>query len=258
MNRALALGHYRDVKYHPFEGVDRELAGILGGSLTVDCTEDYGALNGANLLGYQLFISYAEFSDTPVAPEQEAALLSYVAQGGGLLAIHNGISLQRNPALASLLGARFTGHPPYGPLPVAASGEGELHPIARGLAPFVIDDEPYRFELSSLLKPTVLLEYEHEGGRWPAAWAHGFGLGRVVYLMPGHSHSSFLHPAYRELILRAGLWAAGLEAGAAGGGRAAAAASAGPDSDAATGGTRTGAPGADRAAEAAGTEGSER
>lgn len=206
MNRALALGQYRNAKYHPFEGVDSELAGIFEGNMTVDCTDDYGALNAAKLSGYRLLISYAEFSDTPVAPEREAALLAYVAQGGGLLAIHNGISLQRNPALASLLGARFTGHPPYGPLPVAASGEP--HPITEGLVPFVIDDEPYRFDMSPLMKSSPLLEYEHEGERWPAGWAHRFGLGRVAYLMPGHSRSSFLHPSYRALLLRAGLWAA--------------------------------------------------
>jgi uncharacterized protein len=43
----------------------------------------------------------------------------------------------------------------------------------------------------------------------PAGWADFFGLGRIVYLMPGHTIKPFRHPAYREIIHRSGLWAAG-------------------------------------------------
>lgn len=207
-NRALALGHYTDARYHPFAGVDQELEGIFEGRINVRSTDEYALLRPEQLADYRLFISYAEFVSEKLTPGQTASLLSFVAQGGGLLAVHNGISLQRNHELAGMIGARFTHHPPFTALPVHIR-EPE-HPIMQGLEPFVIDDEPYRFDFSPLLETTILAEYEHEGQRWPAAWAHAYGLGRIVYLMPGHQLSAFQVDAYRRLIRNAGLWAAGL------------------------------------------------
>ncbi|MBT2293077.1 hypothetical protein J7E73_28985 [Paenibacillus albidus] len=43
-----------------------------------------------------------------------------------------------------------------------------------------------------------------------AAWCHRFGLGRVVYLMPGHHLPSFSVEPFRRMIKRGGLWAANL------------------------------------------------
>lgn len=80
----------------------------------------------------------------------------------------------------------------------------------KGIEDFIIDDEPYRFDMYPHYQTTILAEYEHEGKKWPAAWAHEFGLGRVVYLMPGHQLSAFHVQPYRDLILRGGLWSAKL------------------------------------------------
>jgi type 1 glutamine amidotransferase len=206
--KALALGHYEDAKYHPFQGVDKELELIFKERIDVACTDRYDKLETSELAKYRLFISFAEFmEEQPLPATQVAALLSYVANGGGLLAIHNGISLQRNDELACMLGGRFTSHPPLTTLPITPTDND--HPILHGLDSFAIDDEPYRFDMNPLMTATVLAEYEHEGRRWPAAWAHSYGLGRVVYLMPGHGLSSFSVEAYRRFILNAGLWAAG-------------------------------------------------
>ena len=69
-------------------------------------------------------------------------------------------------------------------------------------------EEPYQFDLDNLAETTLLLEYESEGRQWPAAWAHKYGLGRVVYLSPGHRPATFRIPIYRNLISRSALWAA--------------------------------------------------
>lgn len=76
------------------------------------------------------------------------------------------------------------------------------------LTDFTIDEEPYRFELSPHETTVVFAEYEHDGQRWPAAWAHPYGSGRVVYLMPGHHLPSFRIESVRHLIRESGLWAA--------------------------------------------------
>ncbi|MNY53464.1 Trehalose utilization [compost metagenome] len=72
-----------------------------------------------------------------------------------------------------------------------------------------MDEEPYRFEFDPFAKVEILLTYTHEGKEWPAAWARSYGLGRVVYLMPGHHSPSFQSETYGKWIQSAGLWAAG-------------------------------------------------
>ncbi|TFE29528.1 ThuA domain-containing protein [Cohnella luojiensis] len=204
--RALALGNYSDAIYHPFEGVDKEIEQIFREKIDVRSTGDYGMLKEEYLEPYRLFISYTEFVEEKLSPARTAALLSFVARGGGFLAIHNGISLQRNQELAVMIGGKFTGHPDFTSLPVSIRQPN--HRIMDRVESFTVDDEPYRFEFDPFIRTTVLAEYEHEGEKWPAAWTHEFGLGRIVYLMPGHQLSSFKVEAYRKLILNAGLWAA--------------------------------------------------
>lgn len=208
MIKALAVGSYSEVKYHPFAGVDKELQGILEQDMEVTCTEDLTVFNKETLSSYDLVISYNEFSDHRLPQDQVAALLSYVADGGGLLVIHNGISLQSNQELGLMLGAQFTHHPEYTALSVAIT-EPE-HPIMNGIKDFVIDEEPYYFEKYPYLNTTVLAEYPHAGAMRQAAWCHEFGLGRVVYLMPGHHLPSFSVEPFRQMIRQGGLWAAAI------------------------------------------------
>lgn len=206
--QALALGSYSEVKYHPFAGVDREIEQIFAGDLQVHSSEDHGLLHKETLSDYKLVISYTEFSDEKIPAEQSGALLSYVAGGGGLLVVHNGISLQRNQELGAMLGAHFTHHPAFTSLQMSISARE--HPIMQGIEEFVITDEPYYFERHPYFETTVLAEYPHEGAMRQAAWCHEFGLGRVVYLMPGHHLPSFSVEPFRQMIRRGGLWAAGL------------------------------------------------
>ncbi|MFC5470625.1 ThuA domain-containing protein [Cohnella suwonensis] len=204
--QALALGNYSDAIWHPFAGIDKEIEGIFAGNIDVRSTGDYGMLKEEYLAPYRLFISYTEFLEEKLPQDRVAALLSFVAKGGGFLGIHTGISLQRNQELASMIGGRFTHHPDYATLPVNIIEPN--HRIMDRVEPFVVTDEPYRFDFDPYIRTTILAEYEHEGQKWPAAWTHEFGLGRIVYLMPGHDLSAFKVEAYRKLILNAGLWAA--------------------------------------------------
>lgn len=206
--RALAFGSYTEVKYHPFAGVDQEFKQLLSPDLQVEVSEDYGLLNQENLAGCRLVVAYTEFSDIKIAPAHSGALLSYIAGGGGLLVVHNGISLQRNQELGAMLGGYFTHHPAYTSLHLNIT-EPE-HPIMKGIGDFTMEDEPYYFDMHPYFETTVLAEYPHDGAMRQAAWCHEFGLGRVVYLMRGHHLPSFSVEPFRQMIRRGGLWAAGL------------------------------------------------
>lgn len=206
--KALALGSYSEVKYHPFAGVDRELEQIFANDLQVHSSEDLRLLQAETLSDYKLVISYIEFSEEKIPAEQSGALLSYVAGGGGLLVVHNGVSIQRNQELGTMIGAHYTHHPEFTSLQMSIPARE--HPIMQGIEDFAMDEEPYYFEKHPYFESTVLAEYPHGGAMRQAAWCHEFGLGRVVYLMPGHHLPSFSVEPFRQMIRRGGLWAAGL------------------------------------------------
>ena len=192
-------------QYHPLKGVDEQLSSILEGEVALSRTEDYDVFRSEGLAGLDLCISYADRWEAPLTPEQMAGILGFVAAGGGLLVIHNGISSQSRSEFAPLVGARFTGHPAYAKLAFQVSAP--THPIMAGAEPFEMEDEPYRFEFDSFAARTVLMQYAHDGTLWDAAWAREWGLGRVVYLAPGHTAGSFGHPAFRRIVSQSARWA---------------------------------------------------
>ncbi|ANS76868.1 glycosyl hydrolase [Paenibacillus yonginensis] len=207
--KTLLLGDQEQASYHPLEEVRETLTALLGTDFQVEAAEDRSHLSAdrLSLSEYGLCISYTDSWQRAPHAREIAGLIQYVAGGGGLLAIHNGISLQAAPELAQLIGGKFTGHPKYTGLEFSLT-EAE-HPVSSGLQGFMLDEEPYRFELDPLAQVEVLLTYSHEGQEWPAAWARNYGLGRVVFLMPGHHLPSFQHEGYRQWIVQAARWAAG-------------------------------------------------
>ena len=127
--------------------------------------------------------------DRPIAEQAALRLIGKVERGGGLLVLHQGISLQARPELARLIGGRFIGHPPAGELRFRLPDSDES---------WTMTDEPYRFE--DVAGVTPLLEYEYEGTWWLAGWEHAVGAGRVIYLMPGHVPENYRDARYAALI----------------------------------------------------------
>ncbi|GGH28427.1 ThuA domain-containing protein [Paenibacillus segetis] len=202
--KALLIGNNGDALYHPLFAVQNQLQTIFSGEIDVVPSDDYDQLLATNLKHYELCISYADRWSSPTSDAQMAGLLSYVANGGGLLVLHNGISLQARHEGAQLVGARFTGHPASDNLKFEF--EAVDHPILQNCIPFEMIEEPYRFEFGVLSERELLMSYIHEGKRWAAAWTQRVGLGNVVYLMPGHELTSFQHPEYSKLLVNAARW----------------------------------------------------
>lgn len=204
--KALLLGSYTHPKFHPLQGIDKQVTHLLNDMFTVQCTENHKMLHESNLYPYELCIAYSDLWDEKVSPRQTAGLLSYVSGGGGLLVLHNGITLANRYELAQLIGARFDGHPPMRSLSFVPTDT--QHDIVEGVEPFELEEEPYRFIFDPFTERTVLLQYDADGELYPAAWCHTYGIGRVVFLMPGHHEPSFLQPQLRAVITQAAKWAA--------------------------------------------------
>ncbi|WP_159887741.1 ThuA domain-containing protein [Paenibacillus puerhi] len=204
---ALLIGNNHDAPYHPLNAIQERLIEILRDSVQVNATDDTTKLKQASINQYDLLISYRDNWKQALAAEEAAGVLQFVANGGGLLVIHNGISMQASPELCQLIGAKFTGHPAYTSLPFQVTAIE--HPLMDGLKGFVMDEEPYRFELDPFAEVEILLTYRHEEQDWPAAWTRPYGMGRVVFLAPGHHLPSFLHEEFGRWILHSAKWAAG-------------------------------------------------
>ncbi|ULL14739.1 ThuA domain-containing protein [Paenibacillus sp. H1-7] len=204
--RILIIGDDHLGAWHPLELVQNELEKILGGEFRLTVTRNYDYLSTLNTSEYAAVISYADIWTRKLTSGQIAGLLRFVAGGGGLLAIHNGISLAGSYELLQVIGAKFVTHPPYQKLHFYRIMNE--HPLLEGVADFTIEEEPYQFEFDPFTPRTVLIEYEYHGKRWPSMWEHNYGLGKVVYLHPGHRADSFKPEAIQRLILNSVRWIA--------------------------------------------------
>ncbi len=204
MKKAILIGDYEKAPYHSLKGIDEAVSAIIKEHFEVFYTADYDYFEESHLSPYDLLILYVDFGNEPLTPQQVAGIQTFVSRGGGILVLHNGISVGGKYELAQLIGAKFAGHPEYQTLKFSMIGN---HPITVGLDHFTMDEEPYLFELDNFTEKTVIMAFELDGQMMPAAWTLTYGMGKLVYLVPGHHLQSFENETYNEIILRSCLWA---------------------------------------------------
>ena len=166
-------------------------------------TEETTALNPATLAKYDALMIYA--NHTTITPDQEKALLDYVAGGKGFLPIHSAsFCFQNSPAYIELVGAQFQKH-----------GTGEFtaeivkpdHPVMKDVTPFNAWDETYVHTKHNPDR-TILMERVDAAGREPWTWVRTHGKGRVFYTASGHDERVWGNPMFQRLIKNAVVWAA--------------------------------------------------
>ena len=171
--------------------------------IDVAYTADPNDLNAANLAKYDALLIYA--NHTTITPDQERALLDFVAGGKGFLPIHSAsFCFQNSPAYIALVGAQFQKH-----------GTGEFtaeivkpdHPVMAGVTPFQAWDESYVHTKHNPDR-TILMERVDAAGREPWTWVRTHGQGRVFYTASGHDERVWGHPMFQRLIRNAVVWAA--------------------------------------------------
>lgn len=202
--KGIVVGDYLSAPYHPLKNIENELSEILSDKIDLTFTEDRNKIEREELSKFDICILYVDCWNKKLELKEISGLLCFVASGGGLLVIHNGISYQSNIEFSQLVGAKFIGHPPYHKLFYKVS-ETE-HPILEGVHDFEMDEEMYNFELDNFCDKEILLTASDGISYSPAAWVKRFGNGRVVYLAPGHDINSFKNDSFRSLIRNSALW----------------------------------------------------
>jgi len=197
---------YTNLQWHPGDGVDRELEDILGQEFDLTFSEHYESLNPDDMKHYDAIILYTDqWADkTITVPAMAANFLTYVANGGSLMVLHNP-SIAFDNELAQMVGARFKMHPPY--CRIDYVNLKPEHAIMQGIESFSLEDELYQLHFDHLTKRTVLLGQMRSGIAMPAAWISEFGLGRVIYIVPGHNRETFRNLQIRQLVRQSARWA---------------------------------------------------
>jgi type 1 glutamine amidotransferase len=222
VTRVLILRH----PHHGFDACADVIARHLGeeSDLTVTVTADEGDISSAGLADQDVVIigsglthrvgapgAPETYYEQAFAPDQERALLAFVADGGGFIGLHiTGWYLGEE--LVKMVGGSANLHPPAEQTPVieVAIAEPE-HAIARGVADFSLrDDELYLPAWSN--HATVLATAPYADRPVAVMWAHHYGLGRVFYSSPGHLPKTYEEKPMRQIMAGAARWCAGTEA----------------------------------------------
>ncbi|MCC9606544.1 ThuA domain-containing protein [Blastopirellula sp. JC732] len=196
-------GHHR-----PADRAAQMIPAMKERGINIEYTEDVNALNKERLSRYDGLMIYANIEE--ISPDQEAALLDYVAKGGALIPLHCATYCFLNsPAYVDLVGGQFQKH--GGEVFSTVIAEPN-HPIMKGFHGFQSWDETYIHHRHNEQNRTVL-EYRVKGGQAdgktqePWTWIRTQGAGRVFYTAWGHDARTWGNPGFLNLVERGVRWA---------------------------------------------------
>lgn len=200
--------------HHDFAGFAGAFGEMTGGDgVTITASYDGDALLGLDESGVNVVALYTCLGgaqkDGVVAedftPEQTAGLRRSVEAGGGLLALHAATVLREsNSAMRGLIGGRFLSHPPR--FDFTVSPLARRHPITDGVGAFGVHDEFYMQAVDDGI--AIHMTAEDRGVVHPMVWTKPAGAGRVVYIAPGHTASTWANPSFRRLLRQSVAWLA--------------------------------------------------
>jgi len=159
----------------------------------VVATEDPAVFSPDGLAGVDAVVFLMTTGDV-LDEDQQAALETYVEQGGGFAGVHSAADTEYDwPWYGELVGAWFRSHPAVQPGEVAVADAD--HPsTARLPARWTATDEWYDFRRNVRGVAHVLLTIDEStytggamGGDHPIAWCRDVGLGRSWYTALGHT-----------------------------------------------------------------------
>jgi type 1 glutamine amidotransferase len=160
-------------------------------------------------------VLYDMVQDLPEARRKNAR--QFLESGRGMVVLHHAIASYQDWRWwwEEVVGGRYLLKPDLG-MPASSYRHDEEmlvtpvgeHPITAGIGQFYIADETYKGMWRSE-KIAPLLETRHDRNDRVVAWVSPYEKSRVVYIQLGHDRMAHNHPAFRKLVHRAILWAAG-------------------------------------------------
>lgn len=165
--------------------------------------------------GYDAILLY-DF-EMAITEEQKNAFEKAFGEGRGLIVLHHALCSHPGwPKYREIAGGQFL-FEAQADLPQSTyKGDQQItyepvdpnHPITKGIVPFNVVEEPYKF----VFRPenaVPLLKANHPESDEVVAWSTQYQKSRVVAIEPGHGGDIFDHPEYRKLIAQTIRWVAG-------------------------------------------------
>jgi uncharacterized protein len=165
--------------------------------------------------GRNIFIDALGKDRSDEAAALEKSVIDFVADGGGLVAIHGAIVFLNNSReFGEVLGGAFAFHPAQ--QEVTVNLVDPEHPLVKafGGKPLVHVDEPYLFKgayESKNFRPLLVMDTDklNCGKRQKdvqadvryVSWIKKHGKGRVFYCSPSHNAQSFSNPKLLQFML---------------------------------------------------------
>ena len=170
--------------------------------IELDYTESLDDLNPAKLTGYDCLMIYANW--TRISPDQEQALLDFVAHGGGFVPLHcASYCFLNSPKYIELVGGQFKTHGTGVFQETIVKGD---HPVMKGLSPIESWDETYVHTRHNTNR-VVLAERRDDQGAEPYTWVRESGQGRVFYTAWGHDERTWSNAGFLALVENGIRWA---------------------------------------------------
>jgi putative membrane-bound dehydrogenase-like protein len=201
-------GHHR-----PAERVPELMAALGDKGINLTYTDRLEDLNAENLAKYDGLLIYANWDS--IAPQQEKALIDFVAGGKGLIPVHCASYCFRNSTeYIKMVGGQFWRHrmDTIQTLTVQPN-----HPAIMGLKPFKAYDETYlheKLQADNNILAVRDIKADQEKDRpgqktEPYTWTRNYGKGRVFYTAYGHDQRTWNVPGFQDLMEQGILWAVG-------------------------------------------------
>jgi hypothetical protein len=199
-------GHHR-----PAERFQQLQPVMLERGIELTYTDRPDDLNAPALAKYDGLLIYANIDQ--ITPDQEKALLDYVASGRGFIPLHCASYCFRNSdKYVELVGAQFRRHETGVFRSIVTAPD---HPLVRGYGGFESWDETYVHTRHNDQDRVVLEVREEAGQREPWTWVRTHGRGRVFYTAWGHDERTWGNPGFHNLLERGIRWAVGQDPAAA-------------------------------------------
>lgn len=190
-------GHRPAARYAIIEPV------LTNHNIEITYTESMDDLNPGRLARVDCLLIYANV--TRISPEQEKAMLDFVAGGGGLVPIHcASFCFQNSSNYVDLVGAQFQRH---GTGVFKETIINSDHPVMKGLTEIESWDETYVHRRHNTNR-VVLAERRDAQGAEPWTWVRESGHGRVFYTAWGHDQRTWTNGGFQALIVNGIRWSA--------------------------------------------------
>ncbi len=153
----------------------------------------------------------------PISPKRAGNFIELMDRGVGVVTLHHAMAaFQMWPEFEKIVGVRYyrdalakaTGHPRSTfkhDIDIRVTVEDASHPITKGLADFVVQDETYKgstYEADN----HVLLTTDNETSDRTIGWVRTYRNARCFTFQPGHGPGIFSDPNYRQIVAQAIRW----------------------------------------------------